>query len=175
MEIIELELKDLCRPEKNAKIHSKEQIAHICNSIKDFGMNDPIGIWSEKNIIVEGEGRYLACKKLGIKKVNCIRLDHLSDAERRAYAIAHNSTNQETGFDLEILGLEIENLDFDFKDFGLDFELEKSILKKETLQTKPYNKTHILLSFPPEKLVEIQHLIETIKNYDFIEYEQTSN
>ena len=154
MEIIELELKDLCRPEKNAKIHSKEQIEHICNSIKDFGMNDPIGIWSEKNIIVEGEGRYLACKKLGIKKVNCIRLDHLSDAERRAYAIAHNSTNQETGFDFDILGLEIENLDFDFKDFGLDFELTQNINNKE-LDVIPKEIFEVIIECENENEVEL--------------------
>ena len=53
-----ISLSDLTRPEKKSKIHTFEQIEHIKNSIKEFGMNDPIGVWSNKNIIVEGEGRY---------------------------------------------------------------------------------------------------------------------
>lgn len=60
--------------EKNAKRHTDEQIQHIINSIEQFGMNDPIGIWGEKNVIVEGHGRYFALKKMGVKEVDCIRL-----------------------------------------------------------------------------------------------------
>ena len=119
-----ISLSALTKAEANAKIHTAEQIQHIKNSIQKFGMNDPIGVWGNKNIIVEGEGRYLACKELGINEVECIRLDHLTDEERRAYAIAHNMTQQETGFNLDILSSEIEKLDFNFNDFGIDLDLE---------------------------------------------------
>mgnify|MGYP000737863968 FL=1 len=51
--------------ENNAKIHTPEQIEQIKASIQQFGMNDPIGIWSKENIIVEGHGRLLACQELG--------------------------------------------------------------------------------------------------------------
>ena len=123
LNIIRLPIEDLTLLENNAKIHTSEQIKHIANSITEFGMNDPIGIWGNKNIIIEGNGRYLACKELGINEVDCIRLDHLTDEQRRAYALAHNLTNAETGFDLEILCNEIEKLDFDFAEFGLNFDL----------------------------------------------------
>ena len=105
------------------KEQEAEQIKHIANSITEFGMNDPLGVWGNNNIIVEGEGRYLALKELGITEVDCIRLDFLTDEQRRAYAIAHNSTNQETGFDWKILEKSIKDLNFDFTNFGLNFDL----------------------------------------------------
>jgi len=55
MEIKKISIWDLKRPEKNAKLHTPEQIQHIKNSIQKFGMNDPIGVWGDKNIIVVGE------------------------------------------------------------------------------------------------------------------------
>lgn len=55
-------------------------------------MIDAIGIWGEDNTIVEGHGRWLACKKLKIDSVPVVRLDHLTDEQRREYAIAHNAT-----------------------------------------------------------------------------------
>ena len=105
--------------ENNAKIHTEEQIEQIKKSIKEFGMNDPIGIWGEDNTIVEGHGRLLACKELGIEEVPVIRLDNLSDEQRKAYTIIHNQTTMNTGFDLEILNQELLNIDFDMGEFGL--------------------------------------------------------
>lgn len=64
--------------EKNARTHDRESVEVIANSIREFGFDDPIGIWGD-NFIVEGHGRLAAAKKLGIKEVPCIRLDHLSD------------------------------------------------------------------------------------------------
>ena len=64
--------------EKNAKIHTDEQIEQIKKSIKEFGFNDPIAIWHE-NEIIEGHGRLIAAKQLGMKEVPVIRLDELSD------------------------------------------------------------------------------------------------
>lgn len=115
--------------EKNAKIHTEEQIEQIKKSIEEFGMNDPIGIWRD-NIIIEGHGRLMACKELGMEEVPVIRLDNLTDDQRKAYTLIHNQTTMNTGFDLDILNEELENIEIDMSDFG--FELELDDLEDET-------------------------------------------
>lgn len=104
--------------EKNARLHTETDLATIENSIREFGMIDPIGIWSDKNVIVEGHGRLMALKKLGHEKAPCIRLDHLTDEQRRAYALAHNKTAEMSKWDFEMLDSEIAELDLDMTEFG---------------------------------------------------------
>lgn len=92
-------------------------------------MCDALGIWGEQNIIVEGHGRMLACKQLGMTEVPCVRLDHLTDEQRREYAIAHNATAELSEWDLDILPDELAELDlsdFDF-DFGIEAEEESDV------------------------------------------------
>lgn len=113
--------------ENNAKIHTEEQIEQIVKSIKDFGMNDPIAIWSEDNIIIEGHGRLMACKKLGMTEVPIIRLDDLTDEQRRAYTLIHNQTTMNTGFDIDILNEELGNIDIDMSEFGFEDITEDDI------------------------------------------------
>lgn len=104
----------------NAKIHTPEQITEIAASIKAFGFNDPIGI--VRDMIVEGEGRWLAMKLLQQTEIPIIRLDHLSDEQRRAYGLAHNHLNTKTGFDqvklkfnlttIKITGMDLKPIGF---------------------------------------------------------------
>lgn len=82
--------------ENNAKIHTPEQIDQIKKSINEFGMNDPIGITGQDNIIVEGHGRLIACKELGMREIPVIRLDHLTEEQRKAYTLIHNQTTMNT-------------------------------------------------------------------------------
>ena len=104
-----LPIKALKPYEKNTRKHQKKDIDNIARSIEKFGMNDPIGIWKD-NIIVEGHGRLLACKQLGMTEVPCVRLDHLTDEQRREYAIAHNATAELSEWDLDILSDELAEL-----------------------------------------------------------------
>lgn len=106
--------------ENNAKIHTPEQIEQIKKSITDFGMNDPIAVWGSDNIIVEGHGRLMACKELGLKTVPVIRIDGLTDDQRKAYTLVHNQTTMNTGFDIDILNDELENIELDMSDFGFE-------------------------------------------------------
>ena len=122
-----LPIKALKPYEKNTRKHQKKDVDNIARSIEKFGMNDPIGIWKD-NIIVEGHGRLLACKQLGMTEVPCVRLDHLTDEQRREYAIAHNATAELSEWDLDILPDELAELDlsdFDF-DFGIEDEEEET-------------------------------------------------
>lgn len=123
LEIQYLPIDELKPYSRNARKHAEKDVKAIAESIKEFGMNDPIGIWSDKNIIVEGHGRLLACKRLGMDKVPCIRLDHLTDEQRKAYALAHNKTAElSTWFD-DFLKSEIEEIqDIDMSLFGFDLE-----------------------------------------------------
>ena len=134
MNIVKLKLSELTPYKNNAKIHTPEQIEQIKDSIKEFGMNDPIAVWGDKNIIVEGHGRVLALKELGWEEVECIRLDHLSEAERKAYTIAHNKLTMNTDFDNELLAVdfaELQELDFDLESTGFQMGEIEGILNPE--------------------------------------------
>ena len=129
---------DTIKPYKNnAKLHPKEQIEQIKKSIENFGMNDPIGIWN--NEIVEGHGRILACKELGYKQIPVIKLDHLTDEERKSYIIAHNKLTMNSDFDIDILRTELENLkelDFDLELTGFNVDELDDILGKNDEETE---------------------------------------
>ena len=116
--------------ENNAKIHTPEQIEQIKASIQQFGMNDPIGIWSKDNIIVEGHGRLIACQELGYTEIPVIRLDDLTDEQRKAYTLAHNQLTMNTGFDLDILNQELADISIDMQEFGFD-EIEEEEVEIE--------------------------------------------
>jgi hypothetical protein len=117
-------VEDLKPYEKNNKKHEDFDIGEIAKSISKYEMIDPVGIWGKDNTIVEGHGRVLACKQLGIDKVPCIRLDHLTDEQRREYAIVHNKSSELALYDFDNLADELAeiNLDaFNF-DFGVSFD-----------------------------------------------------
>ena len=122
---------------RNAKKHTPEQIEQIVNSIKAFGMNDPIAVWGDENVIVEGHGRFMALRSLGEQgEVPCIRLDHLTDEQRKAYALAHNQLTMSTGWDDELLLPELDALGdfFDMSDFGFDFGDEEEHATAEIVE-----------------------------------------
>lgn len=154
-----IEIAKLNHYENNSKIHTKEQIEHIANSIKEFGFNDPLGVAGEDNIVLEGNGRVEAAKLLGLEKLPCVRLDHMTKEEQQAYVIAHNSINLETGFDNEVLLKELDKLkDFDFKDFGLD----KQVLELQNINDDFYK---TFLQTQTKKLVRNEFV--TQGKYDF--------
>ena len=119
MKIVKLNIEDIKPYKNNAKIHTEEQIEQIKKSIQEFGMNDPIAVWGKDNIIVEGHGRLEALKELGYTEVDCIRLDHLTDEERKAYTLAHNKLTMNTDFNFELLESELTDIEnIDMSDFG---------------------------------------------------------
>lgn len=116
--------------EGNARRHAPDDIEQIKESILADGFLDPIGVWGNKNLIVEGHGRQIAAKELGLDKVPCIRLDHLTDTQRRDYAIRHNRTAELSEWDFgkleeEIARLEIEGVDLSGLKFTFDNVFEE--------------------------------------------------
>lgn len=128
LKLIYLPPGDLTPYENNTRKHSPTDIEAIKRSILEDGFDDPIGIWGEDNIIVEGHGRQIAAIELGLDEVPCIRLDHLTDKQRREYAIRHNRTAELSQYDwdklreecaqLSIEGQDFPELNFTFDDFG---------------------------------------------------------
>ena len=113
---------------KNARTHSESQVAQIAASIIEFGFTNPVLIDGEKGIIA-GHGRLMAAKKLGLKEVPVVVLDHLSETQKKAYIIADNKLAENAGWDEEILASELadlkdENFNLDLIGFE-DQELEK--------------------------------------------------
>ena len=134
--------------ENNTRRHAPDDIEQIKESIDKNGFLDPIGIWGEKNIIVEGHGRLIAAKEMGIEKVPVIRLDHLTDTQRRDYAIRHNRTAELSAWDFgkleeEIARLEIEGVDLSGLKFSFasEFGSDDSYLKEQQEPKEKQGKT----------------------------------
>jgi DNA modification methylase len=110
---------------RNARTHSDEQVAQIAGSISEFGFVNPILV-GDDDVIIAGHGRLLAARKVGLANVPVIRLGHLSEVQRRALVITDNKLSDNSGWDEELLALELEGLQAE--DFDLDvlgFELDE--------------------------------------------------
>lgn len=140
LKIINKNIDEIKEYENNAKEHPDWQIEQIANSIREFGFNDPIAINAD-NQIIEGHGRLLAAKKLGLIEVPCIVLTGLTEVQERAYIIAHNKTTMNTDFDLDRLQYELNALKVEGFDLALtgfsEYEID-SILNTSNLLLNKY-------------------------------------
>lgn len=102
---------------RNARTHSEAQVAQIAASIREFGFLSPILV-AEDNTILAGHGRLAAAQKLGLKKVPCVKENHLTETQKRAYIIADNKLSLNAGWDSELLAVELSELE------GADFNLD---------------------------------------------------
>lgn len=106
---------------RNARSHSKEQIAAIAGSIKQFGFNVPLVVDGE-GVLVSGHGRLAAARKLGMQSVPCVVINDLSDVELRAFMLADNRIAELSDWDAELLANEISGLsgaELDLAELGL--------------------------------------------------------
>jgi len=102
----------------NARTHSDDQVAQIAGSIAEFGFNVPCLV-DEKGVLIAGHGRLLAARHLGLDTVPVIRLEHLTEAQARAFRIADNQLALNAGWDEDLLRTELQELNED----GVDLEL----------------------------------------------------
>lgn len=102
---------------RNARTHSETQVSQIAASIREFGFLSPILV-AEDNTILAGHGRLAAALKLGLKKVPCVKENHLTETQKRAYIIADNKLSLNAGWDSELLAVELSELE------GADFNLD---------------------------------------------------
>lgn len=110
---------------KNARTHSPKQICQIAKSIKEFGFTNPVLI-DKDNCILAGHGRVEAAKLAGLTEVPAVVISHLTPAQKKAYILADNRLAELSGWDKNILKVEVEELqsiedgDFDLTLTGFD-------------------------------------------------------
>jgi ParB-like chromosome segregation protein Spo0J len=152
---------------RNAKLHSETQIAAIAKSIEEFGFNNPVLI-DAKDGIIAGHGRVLAAKKLGMAELPCIRLGHLTEAQKRAYIIADNRLSEiGGGWDLELLKRELEELqtlNIELELTGFDLEQLNNELA-ETTKALPKIEETLRYSIVVECIDE-QHQRELLQKFE---------
>jgi DNA methylase/ParB-like nuclease domain len=103
---------------RNPRTHSDAQVLQIAASIREFGWTNPVLVDGENGIIA-GHGRVMAARKLGLHQVPVIELAHMSEAQKRAYAMADNALALNAGWDQELLRLELADL----SELGFDLGL----------------------------------------------------
>jgi ParB-like chromosome segregation protein Spo0J len=107
---IEYHAPDQLKPfPRNARTHSKKQIRQIADSVRQFGFTNPILI-DREHMILAGHGRVEAARFLGLTSIPCIRIDHMSPEQKRAYILADNKLAQNAGWDDEILATALQFL-----------------------------------------------------------------
>lgn len=120
----------------NARTHNDQQIMQLASSIKDFGFNNPILI-DKQNGIIAGHGRLEAARKLGLDTVPTIKLEHLTDAQRKAFILADNRIAMNSGWNTELLALELkdlEDINIDLEMLGFDAKELAALLEPEQIE-----------------------------------------
>lgn len=113
---------------RNARTHSDLQVEQIIASLKEFGYTNPILLDGGTEIIA-GHGRLMALGKMGVKKAPCIRLPHLTEGQKKAYRLADNQLALNSGWDMDLLKIELQDLDSCLK-----FDIDLIGFKSDTLQ-----------------------------------------
>ena len=157
----------------NSRTHSESQIAQLAASIREFGFTNPVLLDGENGILA-GHGRVMAARLLKLENVPTIEISHLTPTQKKAYVIADNKLALNAGWDMDILGLEIEelkNCDFEIELLGFDeSELAKSAIDYSVLDDEDVDdkiqdmadgvRKAIQIEFEPEHYSEAQELVK---------------
>lgn len=164
---------DLLPYARNARTHSDAQIAQIAASIREFGFTQPILLDGENGIIA-GHGRWQAAFKMGMAEVPTIDLGHLTESQKKAYIIADNKLALNSGWDEQLLELEIQDL----RDAGYDIDIlafdpselksadvDYSVLEDEEIDDQLDEMSRgvrkaIQIEFEPEHYADAQELVK---------------
>ena len=176
MKIKDRPISELIFAEYNPRELTPDQRQQLKDSLTRFGIVDPVIVNTHKDrkdIIVGGHQRTKVWKEMGNKEIPTIEVNLNPEKERELNIRLNKNSGQ---WDEQALQ-EHFNTD-ELIDWGFDEDYFSEIditLKKEKKEILPYKNTHILLSFTPEKIIQLQPMLEKILQLDGIEYEQTSN
>ena len=180
MNIVKMKVSELI-PYINNPRNNENAVDKVASSIKEFGFKNPIEI-DKNNVIINGHTRLLASKKLGLKEVPVIVADDLSEAQVKAFRIADNKTSEYVTWDEELLKIELEQLEemnfdlddlnIDYSDFGLEIDLEdiEEEFESDNVYTKEINIPHYEITGECPLLTDLvkeektNSLIERINN-----------
>lgn len=137
-----LDIKSLKPFKNNARTHSKKQIRQLIKSIEEFGFTNPILV-DEKNTILAGHGRMLAAKEIGLCEVPCVRLNHMTEEQKRAYILTDNKLALNAGWDEELLAQELgfllsEEVSFDVDVTGFSVA-EVDMIIEDSQKEEPHD------------------------------------
>jgi hypothetical protein len=164
LKIVYKQVKDLIPYARNSRTHSEAQLSQIAASIKEFGFTQPILLDGENGIIA-GHGRWQAAFKLAMHEVPTIDLSHLTDLQKQAYVIADNKLALNSGWDEEMLKVELTDLknvmDLDITGFSA-FEVN-SIFDEEN---NPDEEWKGMPEFNQQDKTSFRHVIVHFENND---------
>ncbi len=144
----------------NARTHSDEQIKKIQASLREFGFVNPVLIDKDYGIIA-GHGRVEAAKREGLTQVPCVWVNHLTEAQKKAYILADNRLAEDAGWDMELLSIELEELqelEFDIGLTGFKSDELSDIFGEEELEAVEDDYEVELPEEPKTKLGDIYQL-----------------
>ena len=127
LHIEQVPVSDLRPNPRNARVHSSKQLHQIKASIEEFGFNNPVLI-DKDNVIIAGHGRVEAARLLGLETVPVLRIEHLTDEQKRMFALADNKIALNASWDIEMLRQDVVELS------ALDLDLDLEITGFETAE-----------------------------------------
>jgi ParB-like chromosome segregation protein Spo0J len=175
MKIEHVPISQIKKNPDNPRVIKDEDFRKLVKSIKEFPeMLEIRTIVVNKDwVVLGGNRRFEACKAAGLKQVPVIHAKDLTEEQQRRFIVADNVSAGSWDFDM------LQSWDKqELSEWGLDvptLDEEKEKIEPEETEIRPYTRTHILISFPPDRLIDIQEQLEKLLANDFIEYEQASN
>lgn len=171
----EISINDIVPYENNAKIHGREQIEKLKESILEFGFLTPCLI-DEDNNLIAGHGRVMAAKELGFETVPCVYIEGLTEEQRRAYILADNRLSELGEWDMDAVNIELQELDrlgFNFAVTGFDSIMELADFDEEAKairETSRYTgKVNIPQYEPTGEEVDTDDCVDLEKTYELME------
>lgn len=148
MNVEMMEIKDIKPFERNAKKHDERQIKNVMESIKQFGMAQPLAV-DKDNVLIIGHCRLIACKRLKMDKVPVVKMDELTQEQVDKLRLLDNKLN-ESEWDFELLAEDIPTLDF--SDFDIDWELPKE--QEENTHSEEHGSLNDKFIVPPFSILD---------------------